>query len=283
MEFVDYKCLESLIIEGEGIIATEGFVDKIKNAWKAIGKFVKPMIHAILKTIGDIGKTIWGCITGLGKKKSNQNELSNDQKRFAITCIDEVSDFTKDAREIIFNLNNLGIDIALLINDLGDKDLPKAINKTNQHMDSIKDLIQELNPKFQKIESIGKLLLPSTLISDYITNLKNELSDIEKMKSSFEKILKAIDDVNYKFERDYTIDTDDAEKYTSSGLEILQRHRTEEGFTRPYDNEKNKPENQGAVNLIHQACNTAIKSCTTVKSVLTKLSQILHNCDIVEM
>ena len=27
MEFVDYKCLESLLIEGEELIATEGFID----------------------------------------------------------------------------------------------------------------------------------------------------------------------------------------------------------------------------------------------------------------
>ena len=43
LEFVDYKCLESLLIEGEDIIATEGFgsaiINIIKNAFRFIKKF----------------------------------------------------------------------------------------------------------------------------------------------------------------------------------------------------------------------------------------------------
>lgn len=104
------------------------------------------------------------------------------------------------------------------------------------------------------------------------------------MKSYYEKTLKAIDDVNYKFDREYTGKLDNDGENAAYGLHILQDMRThKEEYTKVYDDEKNKPENQKVVNLIHQACNTAIKSCTTVKSVLTKLSQILHNCDIVEM
>ena len=38
MEFVDYKCLESLLITGEEIAVTEGLTDKIKSAAKFIGK-----------------------------------------------------------------------------------------------------------------------------------------------------------------------------------------------------------------------------------------------------
>ena len=34
MEFVDYKCLESLLIEGEKLIATEGLLDKLKERRK---------------------------------------------------------------------------------------------------------------------------------------------------------------------------------------------------------------------------------------------------------
>ena len=34
MEFADYKCLESLLIEGEKLIATEGLLDKLKERRK---------------------------------------------------------------------------------------------------------------------------------------------------------------------------------------------------------------------------------------------------------
>ena len=33
MAFTDIKCLESLLIEGEELIATEGFIDTIKNVF----------------------------------------------------------------------------------------------------------------------------------------------------------------------------------------------------------------------------------------------------------
>ena len=36
MEFVDYKCLESLLIEGEDLIATEGLGSAISNAFYAL-------------------------------------------------------------------------------------------------------------------------------------------------------------------------------------------------------------------------------------------------------
>lgn len=162
MEFVDYKCLESLIIEGEGIIATEGFVDKIKNAWKAIGKFVKPIIRTILKTIGDIGKNIWGCITGLGKKKSDQNDesKSKSQREFASTCYDSVMDFIFKFVDVSFTIGNIGLDIGNLINWIGNNDekLTENINDTNHDMDSLNNLISELNQKFQKSNLLENFL-----------------------------------------------------------------------------------------------------------------------------
>lgn len=53
MKFVDYKCLESLLIEGEDLIATEGFIDTIKKKiidfFKMIGKMITKLI-SIIKT-----------------------------------------------------------------------------------------------------------------------------------------------------------------------------------------------------------------------------------------
>ena len=84
MEFVDYKCLESLLIEGEEI-AQEGIL-------KTAGKVVGGTIGAILATYA---ATILGIVLmSKAEDKSNQNsyarktgvnksELSNDIKKHA--------------------------------------------------------------------------------------------------------------------------------------------------------------------------------------------------------
>ena len=51
MEFVDYKCLESLLIDGEQIAVTEGLTDKIKSAAKFIGKSLLAVLRAIKSVI----------------------------------------------------------------------------------------------------------------------------------------------------------------------------------------------------------------------------------------
>lgn len=51
MEFVDYKCLESLLIDGEQIAVTEGLTDKIKSAAKFIGKTLLAVLRAIKSVI----------------------------------------------------------------------------------------------------------------------------------------------------------------------------------------------------------------------------------------
>lgn len=77
MEFVDYKCLESLIIEGEDLIATEGFFGTIWKGIKSIAGMFGKAILFVIETLNMIRKFIWGIIkkgyhkiTG-GKKNKN--------------------------------------------------------------------------------------------------------------------------------------------------------------------------------------------------------------------
>ena len=51
MEFIDYKCLESLLITGEEIAVTEGLTDKIKSAAKFIGKGLMTILNAIKRIL----------------------------------------------------------------------------------------------------------------------------------------------------------------------------------------------------------------------------------------
>ena len=74
MEFVDYKCLESLLIEGEELIATEGFIDTVK---KKISDFFKLIGRLITKFIGIIKAKF-------GKGKSSSKFSSEELKKMGI-------------------------------------------------------------------------------------------------------------------------------------------------------------------------------------------------------
>ena len=63
MEFVDYKCLESLLIEGENSIAVEGIGSTVYKAVKSIFN----AIHTFIKTII---RVITGIISKLKSKKA---------------------------------------------------------------------------------------------------------------------------------------------------------------------------------------------------------------------
>lgn len=73
MEFVDYKCLESLLIEGEDLIATEGigaaFVSLIKGAFTLIGR--------VFMAIANIFRNIAIKLKGKKPVKKNSNNDLN--------------------------------------------------------------------------------------------------------------------------------------------------------------------------------------------------------------
>ena len=71
MEFVDYKSLESLLIEGEDLIATEGFIETVK---KKIIDFFKMIGRLITKFIGIIKSKF-------GKKPVKKDIIDEDEDR----------------------------------------------------------------------------------------------------------------------------------------------------------------------------------------------------------
>ena len=73
MEFVDYKCLESLIIEGEEMIATEGIGDKIKSAAKFIGRGLMEVLRAIRRVLGIIASKLKALIS---RKRESPKEAA---------------------------------------------------------------------------------------------------------------------------------------------------------------------------------------------------------------
>ncbi len=64
MEFVDYKCLESLLIEGEDIIATEG-----------IGTVIMSLIKGVFSLIGRVFRTIAGIFRNIFDKLKSKRAV----------------------------------------------------------------------------------------------------------------------------------------------------------------------------------------------------------------
>ena len=81
MEFVDYKCLESLITEGEGLIATEGLgsmiMTLIKGAFSLLGR--------VFSTIANIFRNIYNKLRSKRAVKKDSTEKSNSEPKESVT------------------------------------------------------------------------------------------------------------------------------------------------------------------------------------------------------
>ena len=125
MEFVDYKCLESLLIEGEELIATEGFKARLReiimNLLKKLNKF---LISSLINFISLLNKLL---VKFKNKKAGIKNTLLSKQNDFrakkyypflkqALTNIpDHIIDLTeKTTMMSYFNKNLSLLDILLL-------------------------------------------------------------------------------------------------------------------------------------------------------------------------
>lgn len=96
MEFVDYKCLESLLIEGEDLIATEGLSYKLSykiktailNFFKMIGSMIDKLIN-IIKSKFSKNRTDNKNTSTESDKKSSSVKKDNDKN-------EKVSEYIKE-------------------------------------------------------------------------------------------------------------------------------------------------------------------------------------------
>ena len=92
MEFIDYKCLESLLIEGEDLIATEGLGSKLLAMAKGFVTIVQKFIGVIVKITTNIISAI--------KRKINSAKSKAHEK-----MLDAIKMSTKYTDDIINNAN----------------------------------------------------------------------------------------------------------------------------------------------------------------------------------
>ena len=85
MEFVDYKCLESLLIEGEDLIATEGLGSKLlamaKGFVTVVQKFIGVIVKIVTNIISAIKRKISAAKSKVHEKMVNVIKLSTKYRK----------------------------------------------------------------------------------------------------------------------------------------------------------------------------------------------------------
>ena len=156
MAFTDIKCLESLLIEGEELIATEGFIDTIKN-------MAKPFVAQISK--------IFRLIAGLFKKlaakfrsKKGQNPPEKPQSKekykvkdyfFRATIVEDFIHSIDKAGTIISRLNNRCISYCI---EADPENIASEYEKAKEYIqdgiDKIENLFDEIKTKRERVKEL---------------------------------------------------------------------------------------------------------------------------------
>ena len=141
MEFVDYKCLESLLITGEEIAVTEGLTDKIKSAAKFIGKGLMTILNAIKRILVIIANKVR---TLMSRKQESPKDMA--------------ARLMKENEELKSKLSNF--EDELNSERLKSKDLEKKNETLESKNDKATEMIASLKKKIDEndnqIKSIEK-------------------------------------------------------------------------------------------------------------------------------
>lgn len=127
MEFVDYKCLESLIIEGEDMIALEGvnfdqFKAMLSRTWESIVKMLQAIKRAIMAAFQ---KMRGNHLVKSGKKVTNvgpileqmQNSLGDTLKAIQKYMVDILIEIYEHDRNKLDELSKKYNDIEKMVSD----------------------------------------------------------------------------------------------------------------------------------------------------------------------
>lgn len=185
MAFVDYKCLESLLIEGEEIIATEGLGSKI-------GSFIKSAFNFFMQIINKIIKFIDAILSKLKLKKTIHNDKATYNKARALSkkCYVPLNSLCYD----------IPVDMSLIISRCftAETDSIRYIKTdyfNDYNIDYFNDYINETNEEYEKCNQrfvdIKNTVQNNTL---YFTNMELDSinSTLRKSKDFLEKTSKTI-------------------------------------------------------------------------------------------
>ena len=271
MEFVDYKCLESLLIEGENSIAVEGIGSTVYNAVKSIFN----AIHTFIKTII---RVITGIISKLKSKKAvkptNSVKTNNNNNV-------NVSSDTSNTIPVDSTVKNERITYSSINKD---KLKPAYADGNYLRFNSILNSIDNITATCGiMINDCSYILKPffSNESEDEFTEIFEEMKeDIEKYMTELNQEFESVSDYNSnnnyltEDQRDSWIDRC---KKTKSNLEKLDSECTSlESTLGKYTNVK--PEN---INKIKQGLSVIAKAISVSQDTIIKVSTMVNNSEII--
>ena len=149
MEFVDYKCLESLLIEGEDLIATEGLINGIKTL---IGKLVGIIVGFF--------KSIAGLFTTAANKLKNRPKVTDKRAKelqgeaFTIGVLESLvenstkcsSVMTEIIKKVVSDINQ-NKKVASNADKLDSTTIDPYIDKMHAHCNAFSETVDEYKSK----------------------------------------------------------------------------------------------------------------------------------------
>ena len=197
MEFVDYKCLESLLIEGEELIATEGFIDTVKKK-----------ITDFFRMIGRMITNLISIIKAKFNKSSNKQRYENSEQSekfktdFEATMKRNAEEYAKSNKEVsvsIVTMINIAATLSSKITDIyisielakSSKNGIDSLNeKVAHHIEQIEDAAKEFYSIFNKInDNIDNYYVSK----DYINDQDRIIRKLEETKARIDKTITDID------------------------------------------------------------------------------------------
>lgn len=174
MKFVDYKCLESLLIEEEEI-ATEGLADKAKSIFSKVINILKSFLKYMINMIKKMIMTI-------------KNKIKTKNKSYTV----ELKLKTSEVTDIMLEANNYSTSLQRLINEIyglnggtmSEDKIHEYVNKLRDYQDSVIEKARQFHNKYNGEEySIAASAADALLRSLYDTQQKFEAAynKVDKM------------------------------------------------------------------------------------------------------
>lgn len=248
MAFVDYKCLESLIIEGEEMIATEG----IGSAISGIAKRIFGMITGFINTIIGIFRGLINKLKGKKPKKFSHEEL----KKMGINTF-EPDTIKVDTFKPKSNASN----------NAGLKNGERFGITSEIALNTLRSLVNSICANYLKVYANTG----TTDISDeVVTGLKNEY------KNASEKL----DDYISKYSNSHNVITNKYKELIIKGLDANIA-----GLEK-YKNRVDRFKENGSMDDLYtnekECINLVIKLIPKAQNYATKMTVIINNCVISE-
>ena len=196
LEFVDYKCLESLLIEGEDIIATEGFgsaiINIIKNAFRFIKKFFDIIIGSCRKLIQCIKQKI---------TKSKNTQVNKEYKSIDVNDINHFIALVHNLNIPLKNMISSYIKISNytikneFLSDEDNNNLMKSSREFSSECDKIYDKRAEIVDKYGD----GTYIIMDSYADKFMYELSNLIKDYQKSEETLNKCADKIDSLSNEF------------------------------------------------------------------------------------